>query len=503
MLTTLAVIALAAAPRCVEVLSVAGLHGRTEALPRLAAEVEAARAEGDALVVAAGDVLFGTAEADFTEGQAVAAGLEALGVSAAAVGDQEFGQGWETLRARVAGTRFPWLAANLKEAGTGALPRWKNLRSGSIVTMPSGLAVGIVGIAPAEGRALVPPGRVRGLEFGDEAPAAAVAARTLRRDGADLVLVVAHVGASCPEGARDPAACQDSALFRLAQELGDAVDGIVAGHSHRSLALEVGGVPVVQAPGKGERLARLTLCEKGGAGQVAAREPTPGAGGDAPDGGSGRGGDRPAAAYRRGVLPATVEAAVGPFVAMARIEAERELGASLEAPLAREAPSGGARSLGVAAAAALRRAGGASFGVVPAAALRADLPAGKVTAGALREAFPAPDRLVVAAVEGWEVEALVRAAGAGGGGGPAEASFAGLAVGADGTVTGCDGAPLEARKVYRLAASEDASAGAGEVARALAALPPERVELVGGTTREAVAAWLRSAPGGRVAEGCP
>jgi 2',3'-cyclic-nucleotide 2'-phosphodiesterase (5'-nucleotidase family) len=499
-LATLAVLALSAAPRCVEVLAVSDLHGRAEALPRLAAEVEAAREEGDALVVAAGDVLFGTLESDLTEGRAVAAGLEALGVAAATVGDRDFDQGWEALRARVAGTRFPWLAANLKETGTGALPRWRNLRSGSIVTLPSGLAVGIVGVSPAEGRALVPPGRVRGLEFGEEAPAALVAARTLRRDGADLVLVVAHVGSSCPDGARDPAACEDSALLRLAREAGDEVDGIVAAHSHRALAMEVGGVPVVQAPGQGERMAHLTLCEKGGDGGGGA--PPAGAGGDAPGGPARR--EDASARPARGALGASVEAAVRPYLALARDEAARDVGGMLERPLAREAPGGagsgagpGPGPLGVAAAAALRRAGQASFGFFPTSAIAADLPAGPVTAGALRAAFPAPERVVNVALEGWQVQALVRGARAG------EASFAGLRVGADGAVTGCDGAPLEARRVYRLSTGEDAVGGAGVVSRVLGALPAERVELAGGTTREAVAAWLRAAEAGSVVEGCP
>jgi 2',3'-cyclic-nucleotide 2'-phosphodiesterase (5'-nucleotidase family) len=492
-LATLAVLALSATPRCVEVLAISDLHGRAEALPRLAAEVEAARAEGDVLVVAAGDVLFGTLEADITEGRTVAAGLEALGVAAASVGDQDFDQGWETLRARVAGTRFPWLAANLKESGTGALPRWQNLRSGCIVTLPSGLSVGIVGVAPAEGRELLPPARVRGLEFGEEGPAAAVAARTLRRDGADLVVVVAHARARCPEGTTDPSACEASALLRLAREAAPDVDGIVAAHEQRTLAMEVEGVPIVQAPGRGERFARLTLCERGAPGEVAGGEPPPGAGGDAPGGASGPG--RPFTAPPRGSLAASVETAIRPYLALARVEAAKEVGATLERPLA--SVSGGEGSLGAASAAAVRRAGKASFGLVAAAAIRADLPAGVVTAGALREAFPAPDRVVLAALEGWQVEALVRGAQ------PGEVHLAGLRAGADGAVTGCDGAPLESRKVYRLATSEDAVVGAGLVARVLGALPEGRVELAGGTTREAVAAWLREAEAGRVAEPCP
>lgn len=491
MLATLAVLALSATPRCVEVLAVSDLHGRAEALPRLAAEVEAARAEGDSLVVAAGDVLFGTLESDLTGGRTVTAGLEALGVSAATVGDHEFLQGWETLQVRVAGTRFPWLAANLKEAGTGALPRWRNLRSGSIVTLPSGLAVGIVGVAPADGRALLPPARTWGLEFGEEAPAALVAARTLRRDGANLVVAVAHVGSSCPEGATDPETCEDSALLRLAREAGPEVDGIVAAHAHRALALEIAGVPVVQAPGKGERLARLTLCEgrrgdRGGS-------PAPGAGGDAP-GGGGEVEREAAPRPPRGLLAAAVQAALEPPLALARTEAAKEV-ATLEAALPRAEAADGPSPLGVAAAAALRRAGQASFGLAPAASIAADLPAGTVTAGALRTAFPAPDRVVNVALEGWQVEELVRGAK------PGEASFAGLRIGADRGVTGCDGEPLEGRKMYRLATSEDAVGGSGYLARALGTIPAGRVELAGGTTREAVAAWLREA--GKVAEGCP
>ncbi|MEI6226812.1 MAG: hypothetical protein WCS72_18885, partial [Deltaproteobacteria bacterium] len=77
-------LALSAAPSCVEILSMSDLHGRIAALPRIAAEIAPVRARGPSLLLDAGDSAQGTVEASLSRGDAVVAGLAALGVDAAA-----------------------------------------------------------------------------------------------------------------------------------------------------------------------------------------------------------------------------------------------------------------------------------------------------------------------------------------------------------------------------------------------------------------------------------
>jgi 2',3'-cyclic-nucleotide 2'-phosphodiesterase (5'-nucleotidase family) len=484
-LAALLSLALAADPRCVEVLSISDLEGRAEEVRALATQVEDARARRDTVVVVAGDALFGTLEADLTGGRTVTAALDALGVAAATIGNDEFEHGWEPLRARIETTGFPWLAANLREGGTGALPRWRNLRSGAIVTTRSGLDVGIVGIAASNTREVVLPERVWGIEFGDEVAAAQVTARTLRRDGADVVIVIAHLGGACPSGATDASVCEDSPLFRLARATRGLVDGVVGAHTRSVLSVDVDGVAVVQGPPRGAGLGRMTLCERLAPAPAVALEP--GAGGDAPE----ARGDPPP----RGTLAAMVDAAIRPFFALARDEAGKGVGVTLPAPLARE--DGEGSPLGLAAASALRHAGHADLALVSRASVGADLPAGEVTAGALYRAFPHRDAIVVLSLPGREVEELLSAI-------PADRiHLAGARPGDEGRVVRCGGEPLEPARTYRVALDERLAAGREGAARTLGAVPPARIELVKRTVREAVASWLSGAPGPRAAAACP
>jgi 5'-nucleotidase len=189
-----------------------------------------------------------------------------------------------------------------------------------------------------------------------------------------------------------------------------------------------------------------------------------------------------------------VDAAIAPYLAAARAESRRKLGVTLERPLPRVA-SGGS-PLGTAAAQALRRAGKADFGLVNRGGVRADLPAGELTAGALYEALPFPDRTVVVTLGGREVEALARDVGERG-------VLAGLVLREDGRVVLCDGEALEPSRPYLVATNEYVAAGKEGARAVLGRLAPDRFEQLGVTTRDAVAAWLREAPKGRAAEACP
>lgn len=471
---------LAAAPRCVEVLALADLHGHLSALPEAAARVEALRGRGPVLLLDAGDSLQGTLEAARGQGAAVVEAYGELGLAAAAVGNHDFDHGAEALRARMGEARYPFLSANLTEKATGAPPAWKGLARRHLVRLPGGLTVGLLGLSGRDTPYTTMPRNVAGLAFGDPLAAATREAAALRAEGAALVVAIAHVGGRCRERTPGIACPAEGELRRLAEGLPPgAVDAIVGGHTHELVAERIGSTGVVQPGAHGAFLGWITLCE-----------------GRAPE-------VHPPVALRPGEPflgevrrpPPKVVALVERHRQEVRRESEEAVGAVLPRKLGRSrtAPS----TLGAATAQSLRAAAGADFGLLNPGSLRADLPAGRLTRGKLHEALPFDDRVAVLELTGAELAALVGRLQGSGKGFP---QVAGLLLGAEGPRR-CGGEPLEPGRRYRVATSEFVATGGDQRRRGIR---QEQVSLLDGTgLRQALADWLQRAPPERLAAQCP
>ena len=124
-----------------------------------------ARDGGAVLALDAGDMFQGTLESNLTEGASVVAAYNALGYTAAAVGNHEFDFGpvgpastprsaaddpRGALKARAAEAAFPFLAANLIDTTTGQTVAWRNVQPTTIVRA-AGISVGIIGLGGSAG----------------------------------------------------------------------------------------------------------------------------------------------------------------------------------------------------------------------------------------------------------------------------------------------------------------------------------------------------------------
>src|SRR5437899_5047269 len=203
----------------------------------------------------AGDEMQGTLLSNFGFGLPAITAMNAFGIDAAAIGNHEFDWSVDTLRARMAGARYRFLAANISDTTGTARPGWAEPWT---LISRGGLKIAVIGLALKATPTNTTPRNVQGLAFGD---GAAAVRRVLpqARAAADFVIVVAHEGAFCDgPPATDPVpapACHGD-ILDIARGLDSAsVDLIVSGHTHSLVNTVVNGIPIVQAGSSGAGIA--------------------------------------------------------------------------------------------------------------------------------------------------------------------------------------------------------------------------------------------------------
>ncbi len=407
------------------------LHGAIDRLPILAgyvANVRAAREAdgGQLLLIDAGDMFQGTLGSNLGEGAAVVAAYNAIGYDAVAIGNHEFDFGpvgpavtasgpaddpRGALRARAAEANFPVLAANVLDAQTGKRPAWENVL-GSVMLEKGAVVVGVIGVTTEATPFTTMPANFLGLAMAKPALAIAAEATELRKRGAQIVVVAAHVGSKCAD-LHDPAdlsSCdREEELFRMTDALPPGlVDVIVAGHTHAAMAHRLGETAVIESYSSGRAFGRVDL-RINPAGVVTGKTISP------PQELCPEAAGEPVAAHAcvvgsyegRPVTPSgEVAALIKPTLDNAAAVERRPLGVTLTTAVPkaydRESPEGNLfadlmRTALPKTDVALTNGGG----------LRADLPAGPLTYGALYEAMPFDNRFARVTLTGAHLRRLV------------------------------------------------------------------------------------------------
>src|SRR5205085_8775997 len=119
--------------------------------------------------------------------------------------------------------------------------------------------VGFIGLTLRDTSTLVTPTGVAGLTFGDEAEAINAAARTLRAQGADAIVVLIHQGLSTDVGYNDHSCRGVSGdLLPVLARLDRSIHVVVSGHTHHSYICDYGRIDAT-------RPFLVTSAEKNGA----------------------------------------------------------------------------------------------------------------------------------------------------------------------------------------------------------------------------------------------
>lgn len=197
---------------------------------------------GAVLHVDSGDAIHGTGPAQWSQGASITPVLNAMGVDVMTPGNWEFGFGPAILSERASELSFGLLACNVRRAGDGASPfaAYEVRDVGHARVACIGLTSPIVGrtMPQAFGAGL------RFLEPADVLPELVASVRD--RERPDLVVLISHYGFA-----------QEVELARRIE----GIDVILGGHTHDALArpVTIGSTIITQSGAHGSYLTRLDL----------------------------------------------------------------------------------------------------------------------------------------------------------------------------------------------------------------------------------------------------
>ena len=394
-----------------------------------------ARGRGAVLLIDGGDMWQGTLESNLSEGAAVVAAYNALGYTAAAVGNHEFDFGPEgpaatpvtptddprgALKARATEAAFPMLAANLIDSATGVPVDWPNVKP-AVLVEAAGVRVGIIGVMTAGAPQTTVAANLRGLTVAPLIETIVSQAGRVRADGATVVIVTAHAGGRCTQfdNPADLSSCNPSSeIFSVARGLPQGlVDVIVAGHVHAGMAHEVNGMAIMSSFTGGRAFGRVDLMVDRATGRrvsqrifaprdLCERETAAGSCDPVADAGQ----SQVAAVYEGAPVRAAarVTASLAPTVQRVADLKATPLGLILDTPLPRGSQESAIGNLFTdAMRQSMPGADVALHNVV--GGLRADLRAGPLTYGRLYEVFPFDNRVVGLTLTGGELRRVVAA----------------------------------------------------------------------------------------------
>lgn len=498
------------------------LHGALERLPLFAGYMDnlrAARAAdgGGVVLLDAGDMFQGTLESNLSEGAHVIRAYNHIGYTAAAVGNHEFDYGpvgpavtaqsieedaRGALKARAAEAKFPIMTANILDKASGERIKWPNMPASTLVEA-GGIKLGIIGASTESTPFTTMPANFADLAMSPPPKEIAAEATRLRGQGAQVIIVTAHIGSRCKDFSRptDISSCDRSEeLFQVLSDLPTGtIDVFVAGHTHAAIAHRITDVAVIESYASGRAFGRIDLriAPDGHVTSVKIHKPQLLCDGDT-------GGNpvpialcKPSTYEGKPVAPdPEVQAIVDDALSTAGARRGEKLGVTMATTMTKAYGTESAEG-NFFTDLMLQANPGAHVALTNGGGLRADLPAGALTYGQLFEAIPFDNRFAIVELKGLHLRKLVSANLQKGG---AILSWGGLTAKArckggqlDLRIT-VGGKPLVEDRGYTLVTSDFlASGGDGLIGRLK--LPEGSVKMTDTIIRDAIAAVLRKKKG--------
>jgi 5'-nucleotidase len=532
-----------AAPRCVQIIGTNDVHGHLSAedlsaklldldtppktppellkveqggLPTFAGYLKVLREKypKQTLLVDAGDLFQGTLPSNFSKGAAVIAAYNAMGYQAAALGNHEFDYGPEgkekdlqgAIRKRLTEAHFPFLACNVFEAKTGKRPTWKNLAPSTLETI-NGVKVGLIGAITPETPLVTIPTNVATLDFRDPAPLVTEEAKALRKKGAQVIVLITHIGGACKDlhDPNDLSSCDaHSELFSLLDAVPEGLlDVVIAGHTHQYIAQKLKGIAVSESGYYGHSFGWVEACvDSAGKVSTTLHQPVDICLGEWAEGGCSPRESTSAQTKRSSFLGESVvvddklQKVLEPYLKAVDAAQEAPVGVEVTSPIyrAHEKPS----PLGQMVAEGIRRAvPGAQIGLTNAGGVRADLPAGNLRFKQVFEVLPFDNHVVGLRLSGKELRSFILAPLQAGHGFP-QLSGARLVIddpkAKSGHLEMADGSQVKDDEMYLLATNDFLANGGDGAKPVVSALPVDRRTPLNTLVRDSFLAYLKTLP---------
>lgn len=418
--------------RTISIVGTNDLHGALTRLPLLGGFLEnlrAARAAdgGGVLLVDAGDLFQGTLESNLAEGADVIKAYNQLGYAATAIGNHEFDYGPEgeqataktpeqdprgALKARAAEAKFPFLVTNIMDAQSGQRIKWPNMPASTMVDV-AGARIGILGASTEATPYTTMAANFAGLAMGQPtAKYIADEAKALRAHGAQIVVLVSHIGSSCKDNTKadDLSSCDtNEELFKV---LGDVprglVDVVVAGHTHAAIAHRIDGMAVIESYSSGRGFGRVDLrVTQTHVSAVTIHQPKLMCPLDAEGNPAELSACHPGDYEGKAVVPdAVVQKLVDDAMARTAERRTASLGVTATGPITRAYKTESVEGDWFTDLMLAARPD-AEVAMTNGGGLRADLPAGPLTYGRLFEAMPFDNRFALVTVQGKHIRRLI------------------------------------------------------------------------------------------------
>jgi 2',3'-cyclic-nucleotide 2'-phosphodiesterase (5'-nucleotidase family) len=503
------------------------LHGAIGRLPLLAGYVnnlrEARKVDGGGVIlVDAGDMFQGTLESNLAEGSDVVRAYNAIGYTAAAVGNHEFDYGPEgpaatpasadddprgALKARAKEAKFPLMTANILDKASNARIKWPNMPASTIVEV-AGIKVGIIGASTEATPFTTMPANFAGLIMSSPGKEISDEAKALRAQGAQVIVVTAHIGSRCKEleKPQDTSSCDtNEELFRVISDLPKGmIDVFVAGHTHAAIAHRISDIAVIESYSSGRAFGRvdLRIAADGHVSSVKVHKPQMLCTGEDPLGGNPMSPAQCKPADYEG-KPVTPDREVQTIADDATSKAQKRRGEKLGVTLVKTV----AKSYKLESAEGnwftdlmLAAEPTAQIALTNGGGLRADIPAGELTYGGLFEAMPFDNRFALVELKGSHIRKLITTnmqrdnAFLSWGGLTAKAKCKGASLDVQVSV---GGKPLDEAKTYKLVTSDFlASGGDGLIGRLK--LPDGAVKMTDVIIRDAMVDVLKKQKGATI-----
>lgn len=211
--------------------------GKNIGAAKLVNEIKRAKqANPNTIVLSAGDNYQGSAVSNLLYGEPVAQMMKEAGIMYSAVGNHEFDWGLDKIKSWENTSKIPFIASNIYDKNTKKPVSWADPYK---IIEIDGIKVGIIGLTTPQTAYQTKPENVADLEFKDPVKVATELVPVVKKEGADIVVLLTHYGTFQDKNTKE--------ITGEAVNLASVknVDGIITSHTHQIVSGTINDVPIV------------------------------------------------------------------------------------------------------------------------------------------------------------------------------------------------------------------------------------------------------------------